>query len=164
MDLHDSNREINTGALSEVALMLHCSWLKKLPREILEMIRDLSPDSVLWRYASVISLRNQISETRSGDLVPEKISEICFWERGTRPQRMSHRTTSRVVRLSIDLRGIQSIECTTDCPYTKNRSECFAFIVEDAKQLQDVIGEFKVVLNSISISFAYPIYRTASYV
>lgn len=145
MDLYNAKSELNTRALSKVAAIPHLSWLNKLPIEILEMIRSLSADALLWRYISVLGLCDQVLETESRDLEQQQINQICFWERGTRPRLMSHRATSRVLRLSIDSRGIQSIECATDCPYAKSRSGCFAFIVEDESHLQDVVGEFKVI-------------------
>lgn len=142
--------EISRKALSGAAEKCCILELNKLPLEILEMVRDLSCDATFWRYISVLGLAEQVSATQAEDLVEAPINQISFWERGTRHLQMAHKASPQILRLSIDSRGIRRVERLRE--YTDPAgmaSGCFAFIIEDEKDLRGVIAQFKVFSNPL---------------
>jgi hypothetical protein len=62
VDWNTTKAEICSTALAYVAEIHGIPELEKIPVEILYMIRDLSADTLLWRYMSVLESARQLSE------------------------------------------------------------------------------------------------------
>ncbi|KAI0389747.1 hypothetical protein F5Y17DRAFT_469442 [Xylariaceae sp. FL0594] len=88
--------------------------LRRLPPELIDMIRDLSPHQLFWRSIFVMSLVSNIPQLRP--LSQRPLHEILSWERGAPPVFTSSAPVPPVIRLTIDVHGISSIERLPEWP------------------------------------------------
>jgi hypothetical protein len=145
IDWNTTKAKICTTALACVAGKYGIPELEKAPIEILYMIRQLSPDTLLWRYMSVLEFAEQLSAARTEGLVELPLSRLAFWERGSKPLLMGSGSLPKTLRLGIDLKGIKRVERLDKYPGTMAAAgDCFAFIIEEDENLRGVIAQFKV--------------------
>lgn len=137
--LSDSINQVGLERISEISGL---SDLHRLPSELVDMIRDLSPHQLFWRSIFVISLSSKIPQLRPLSRSPLK--EILSWERGALPV-LTSAPVLPLIRLTIDVHGINKIERLHEWPlfnsYTTNQS---AFILEHIRDVSQIYVEFKV--------------------
>ncbi|OTB14314.1 hypothetical protein K445DRAFT_23719 [Daldinia sp. EC12] len=123
--------------------------LRRLPPEIVQLIREYSPDSLLWRFGLALGLFQQLSTPASGDLVSMPLSDCLLWERDSllAPTSCSASCSSpkpQFIRLTIDSFGIKRIERLLELsPYNPKRSERFLFVTIKESETKDVVVHFK---------------------
>lgn len=131
---------IDLETLERMAEICGIPWLPKLPTELVDMIRQLSPHGLLWRSISAIRLAAQLS-TSSRPLSKVPLDAISSWERGGK---LIYTSSSYPpwVRLTIDPDGISKVERLAERPlYDGTTTERLAFVVED---LTGINAELKV--------------------
>jgi len=141
--------EISKEALFELVPLfidLPLPLLINLPLEILDKIRDFSPDAILWRHVAVLRLIEQISGTKTEALtVP--INQISSWERGIHPVQIINRPSNedqisdplKIIRLTLDSRGIRKLE----------RGHCTRWKSKLLRLLLSLIRRFKILLGNL---------------
>ncbi len=145
IDWNTTKAEIYTTALACVAGKYGIPELEKTPVEVLYMVRQLSADTLLWRYMSVLEFAKQLSAAQIEGTVELLLSRLAFWERGSKPLLMGSGSLPNILRLGIDQKGIKRVERLDKYPGTiAAASDCFAFIIEEDENLRGVIAQFKV--------------------
>jgi hypothetical protein len=98
-----------------------------------------------------LGLADQISAAQAEELVEVPIDQICLWERGIIRLHEADEASPRILRLSIDSKGIRKVERLLECTDPRRKADgCFAFIIEDEEVLRGVIAQFKVFLHPLS--------------
>ncbi len=144
-DWNTTETAISTTALACVAGKYGITELERTPIELLYMIRQLSADALLWRYMSVLEFAERLSAAQTEGLVELSLSRLAFWERGSKPLLMGSGSLPNILRLGIDIKGIKRVERLDKYPGTRAATgDCFAFIIEDEKNLRDIMAQFKV--------------------
>lgn len=146
LNFRTSQTSIDQTVLINLSARCQIPKLAELPTEILEMVRDFSPDAPFWRYISVLELAGQILSTQTSRKLEVPIVHITSWERGSRCLQTTHgsRVSSPLIRLSIDCKGIRRIERPCISSNKEVPEGCFAFIVENMMEMEGVMAELKV--------------------
>ena len=137
---------VDPTSLEVVAMRLGFPRLSTLPSELVERVRQFSPQALLWRYISVSELAARVSsapETQS--VVP--LSSVGAWKRGedfiSCPS-----SPSSFIRIVMDLDGIAKVQRLPAHPVGPGRSDAMAYIVETEEYLSGVMAHFKVRATS----------------
>ncbi|KAK5630102.1 hypothetical protein RRF57_005817 [Xylaria bambusicola] len=111
--------------------------LRRLPPELVGMIRDLSPHQLFWRS---IFLR---------PLSRSPLNEILSWERGATPVFTLSTLIPPLIRLTIDIYGISKIERLREWPVFNSRTtNQSAFILEHIRDVPKIYVEFKSYISN----------------
>lgn len=143
--------------LRVVADALGLRGLKTLPPEVSKNIHQLwQPGEEMWRYGIVESLALELSSSKQDTLVPIPFHRIQGWTRGRAPVFVpgNCHAAARYVCLTIDCRGLYSIERMSEWPSTGFKSDRFTFVVEKASTFRNMDLSFKVC-RAIAISPPY---------
>lgn len=113
----------------------------------------LQSNHILLRFCKVIQLARYLSLAEPGKAVTYPLCEVLSWSRGTSPILAKQgQIIDRRMRLTIDSRGIKSIERVSDSPdgenVTGSSRSSHAYIVEPVERLSGVGIEFQVSLPS----------------
>lgn len=124
--------------------------LYTLPVELLEMIRQYSRHSLLWRCIPVLQLANYVSTTEPEPLRKVQLKELLSWERSGKFERvLGSPSPLRTLRLTIDSAGISRVERLPRPPvYMGECTSRFGFIVQDEASVSNVVAQLKVRLRS----------------
>ncbi|KAI0426626.1 hypothetical protein F5Y09DRAFT_334008 [Xylaria sp. FL1042] len=134
---------INQAELIKVSEKFQLPHLQKLPMELLDMIRKEQPHVAFWRFQFVISLSPSIKLPQS-PLQKKPLGEIFTWKRGESPKPGPSTPLPPLVRLTINVHGIQSIQRLHKQPeYDGHTRKSLGFIVEHTTNLSDITVEFK---------------------
>lgn len=142
--LHTSAESISSAA----------GFDKTLLPEVANLVGGhLQPNHPLLRFCKVIQLARYLSLAELRDAVTYPLCEVLSWSRGTCPILVEQgQTIDRRVRLTIDSRGIQSIERLSDSSEESTAMgsslSSRAYVVESAEHLSGVGIEFQVNLSS----------------
>ena len=117
-----------------------------LPREIRDLIQELSEPHLLCRYVVVLGIALQLSYGPSEPLVSVPMNQISSWERGYSLKPVSEATApSSIIRCVIDFLGLKKIERLTERPlFERGRHDDMSFIVEKEDAFSETIVQFKV--------------------
>lgn len=123
--------------------------LYTLPLELLEMIRQYSRHSLLWRCIPVLHLASYVSTTEPEPLLTIPLREILFWERNGKFERVTGSPSLLpTLRLTVDSVGISKVERLPGPPiYIGECTSRFAFIVQDEASISKVVARLKVRLR-----------------
>ncbi|KAL2264250.1 hypothetical protein VTK26DRAFT_9026 [Humicola hyalothermophila] len=117
--------------------------LYTLPLELLEMIRQHSRHSLLWRCISALQLADNVSVTKPEPLITVPLREIMSWNRGGKFERVKA-LRPQTLRLTIDSAGISRVERLPGPPtYVGNHISRSVFIVQDEASVSEVVAQFK---------------------
>lgn len=149
-DTADTVATAGSGGHEHDSLSHLAMRLQRLSPEIVQMIRAQSADSLLWRYSVVLDRARYVAS----HVLPEgplsvPLTEIAAWERGgASPLDASAATSAAhlpIIRLTIDARGLRSIERLPSKPTSRSwRSFNLAFVVVDESEVRGVAVLFKV--------------------
>ncbi|KAI0512702.1 hypothetical protein F5B22DRAFT_302759 [Xylaria bambusicola] len=146
---------IDQVGLERISEISGLSDLRKLPPELVGMIRDLSPHQLFWRSIFVISLSFKIPQSRP--LSRSLLNEILSWERGAPPVFTSSAPAPPLIRLTIDAHGINKIERLHEWPVFNSRTtNQSAFIVEHIRNVSRIHVEFKGDFSHLCLSENQP--------
>lgn len=141
--------EIDPQMVYDRAAGLGIPQLKKLPRELVWLIRNFSSKATFWRYVAALSTANQIRSSTSSSPCRQPICEVESWRRGndisrTSPPRPTSSFSPPILRLGIDANGINILErvAAVDAPIVGYLSE--HYIVEDEKDFAGITCELAV--------------------
>lgn len=125
---------------------LGLSGIKRLPLEVLDMIREFSADSVFWRYNTVLDFSRGLSSLPSTPRQVMPLDRVRAWQRGELPITEKEGDPHLpVMRLTIDVKGIRKIERLSEHPRFKpGRTDHLAFIVLDEDSIIGIRAMFKV--------------------
>lgn len=123
--------------------------LYTLPLELLEIIRQHSRHSLLWRCIPALQLADYVSATEPEPLLTVPLRELLFWERGRKSEPVIGSPESRTplpgLRLTVDSVGISKVERLPRPPvYTGEYSSRSAFIVQNEGTISQVVVQLKV--------------------
>lgn len=127
---------------------------KTLLPDVADLISDhLQLDHPLLRFCKVLQLAQYLSFAEFGNAVVHPLCEVLSWSRGTCPILVEQgQAVNPRVRLTLDSRGIKSIERVSDDLEESTLIDLslssHAYIVESAEQLSGVGIEFQVSLSS----------------
>jgi hypothetical protein len=134
----------------EIAELLEYWNVPGLPPEILILIRQFSADSLLWRYASVVTLvRHFASTTAPQDMSCIRLSRVAFWERGKEPVVAEETRKPPLIRVVIDSQGLKFVEVMNEPPaYQRGRGSRFMkYAVILPEQYEELQIQVKVRLD-----------------
>ncbi|KAI1104521.1 hypothetical protein F4804DRAFT_306751 [Jackrogersella minutella] len=120
--------------------------LRCLPPEIVQLIREYSAESLLWRFGLALGLSLRLSSlSTSGELVSTLLPNCLTWERDSlSAPAMCSVSQLRIIRLTIDSFGIKKIERLPEIPsYNPRRSDRSTFVTIGESQAQNVVAHFK---------------------
>ncbi|KAK3899000.1 hypothetical protein C8A05DRAFT_46825 [Staphylotrichum tortipilum] len=137
---------LDRGTLGTICRVSGFPQLQKLPLELLEMVRDCYPHTLLWRCFPILQLAAHLSVVPPEPLVTLPLADLLVWERGggfervTGPRPAAH----TALRLSIDSTGIHKVERLPSWPvYAGESSTRSAFIVQEQGDISDVVAHLK---------------------
>ncbi len=110
---------IDQVGLERISKISGLSDLCRLPPELVGMIRDLSPHQLFWRSIFVIALSSKIPQLRPLSRSP--LNRVLSWERGASPVLTSSVPLPPLIRLTIDIHGINKIERLHERPVYNSR-------------------------------------------
>lgn len=137
--------------------------LRTLPPELLEMIREHSRYSLLWRCISALRLAAYVSASSPEPQLTIPLSQVLLWERAGRLERHTgssrpHAEQPSWVRITIDFASIKKIERLPQLlPYEAEFTTRSAFIVQE----ETLISKVMVRLNACIIR--HPPFYALSY-
>jgi hypothetical protein len=126
---------------------------KTLLPELAELVGGYLPVShPLLRFCKVIELARYLS-LEFGEAATYPLCEVLSWSRGTSPVLVEPgQTSTRRMRLTIDSRGIRSIDTVPNGPEESTFVDCslysHAYIIEPIENLSGICVEFQVSLSS----------------
>ncbi len=121
--------------------------LQRLPLELLEMVRDFSPHSLLWRCFPTLQLAAHLSTMPPEPLITIPLADLIAWDRGGKFKRtLSTRLLAHnCLRLAIDSYGIHKVERLPNWPnYEGQRSTRRAFVIQQQGDIEDIVAQLKV--------------------
>jgi hypothetical protein len=120
--------------------------VKMLPREIRDLVQELSKPHLLCRYVVVLEIAWRLSSGPSEPLASVPMNQISSWERGSSPKPVGEAAApSSIIRCVIDFLGLKKIERLTERPpFERGRRDDMAFIVEKKDAFRDTVVQFKV--------------------
>ncbi|KAB5576478.1 hypothetical protein GE09DRAFT_623594 [Coniochaeta sp. 2T2.1] len=120
--------------------------LDTLPPELVEIIRQYSRHSLLWRCVPALQLAAHVSATKPGPLLTVPLRDLDSWERGGKFERLAEGTRSPlpILRITLDWAGISKLERLPKLPtYAGEYTNRFAFIVQDKASIPHVAAQLK---------------------
>ncbi|KUI63587.1 hypothetical protein VM1G_10402 [Cytospora mali] len=155
-------RRVNYGELRRIAYNTDLAGLQSMPLELLDMIRQFSPHTYLWRLITVLDLSRRAT-TSAQPLSTLALQSIESWKRGEQPAIVLNKSRT-AVRIIIDSDGIRKIECLSAQPgFVQESSSHQAYIVEEAARLSGVKVHIKdglLRLHLPSSTISLPIWDT----
>lgn len=129
-----------------VLVNLGLSGIKRLPLEVLDMIREYSADSVFWRYNTALDFSRRLSSLPSSPRQVMPLDRVRSWERGELPVTEKEGDSYLpIMRLTMDVKGIRKIERFSEHPQFKpGRTDHLAFVVLDEDSIIGIRAMFKV--------------------
>lgn len=122
-----------------------------LPFELAEMVRDFARPSTLWRFASVLDLVESLSVDKYNTMNSIPLSDIKSWDRGSVPT-LSAGTNDPIIRLTVDSRGLRTIERLPEMPApTELRTDYYAYVVEHEQVFKEVTADFNLGFGHLNI-------------
>ncbi|KAH8907737.1 hypothetical protein BR93DRAFT_944718 [Coniochaeta sp. PMI_546] len=163
--IHFSVPAGNSARLRTISSFSGLPRLSILPSELLEMIRQYSRHSLLWRCVPVLELADYISAITYQPLLKILLPELLFWERGRNFELVKgSRSTPSTLRLTIDSAGISKLERLPRPPvYSGEYTSRVAFIVQDEASVSRIMAHLKDGQLRLEIptgSEALPIWNT----
>ncbi|SPO07084.1 uncharacterized protein DNG_09778 [Cephalotrichum gorgonifer] len=100
------------GAVEAVAAKCGLPELSRMPPEIIHMVRGYSESALFWRLVAALDLAVQFKTGPPGSLHSVALFQVAGWKRGcgSPPTSSDDLDGHRVIRLTIDSRGIKEIE------------------------------------------------------
>ncbi|KAK4198906.1 hypothetical protein QBC40DRAFT_340954 [Triangularia verruculosa] len=143
--VHLSAPMVDKDTLRTISSFCGLPRLYKLPLELLEMIRQYSRHSLLWRCIPALQLADYVSATKPKPLLTVPLRELLFWERGGNFERVTaSRLPLQTLRFTVDSAGISKVERLPGPPtYAGECTSRYAFIVQDETSISDVVAQFK---------------------
>ena len=141
------DHSFDRASLEVISTQLELRWLLTTPLEVIELIRQFSPQSVLWRLVSVIQLVARGSGPPSTEHTTVSMGSVGDWERGQPFLAISASSRSKLpfIRITMDYRGIAKVtRLSSQPPFSPSRSDALAFIVGDEVFFVDIMAHFKV--------------------
>lgn len=132
------------SSLQRVAYSSDLAGLQRIPPELLDMIRQLSPDAYFWRCMSVLELSRRATTPTQP---VQTVALLCIgrWKRGEQPAIVLEEKRL-AFRITVDSHGIQEIERLSERPaFVQESCRYQAYIVEDAAELSGLEAHFKVL-------------------
>jgi hypothetical protein len=124
---------------------LNISRMKMLPTEILNMIRDYSDTSMIWRIRTVSGLVERFSVATTRQFLSFPLQTVSAWQRGGQPVIADTTDMLPIMRLTIDSRGLREIERLKESPKFKTRrTEDCVFVVLSRDSLEGINAQFQV--------------------
>ncbi|KAI0896563.1 hypothetical protein F4806DRAFT_431498 [Annulohypoxylon nitens] len=141
--------------------------LRRLPPEIVQIIREFSADSLLWRFGLALGFFQRLSSSTPGDLVSMPLSDCLTWERDSlSAPTVCSESRPEFIRLTIDSFGIKRIERLASVPpYNPQPSERLRFMTITETQASDVVTHFKfgaLRLEFPDVNYTFPTWDTES--
>lgn len=138
-DIDDSRKhESLTGILHR---------LLTLPPKLVEMIREESGESLVWRYAAVLD-RCQPLAGEDNQLTSMPLTDIAAWERGSLVKESSSDTAADnpILLLTMDARGLRSIERPAVRPPATHDRHSYkeAYVIVHQDEVKGVMIHFKL--------------------
>ena len=137
------------GVGDETSLRQILHSMQRLPPELIQIIHAMSPDSLIWRLASVLYRHNYTASCDSSHITLP-LASIAAWERGGPASVLEKPVVSDkpVVRLTLDHRGLCMIGRLDGRPSAPQHRivHNVAYVVVDAKDIQDATVHFRVSL------------------
>ncbi|KAL1893289.1 hypothetical protein Sste5346_006465 [Sporothrix stenoceras] len=126
--------------------------LLKLPAELVEMIREDSAESLIWRYAAVLD-RCQPLAGEDNQLTSMPLTDIAAWERGSPAQVSDNTADNPILRLMIDARGLRSIERLAALPPATHDRHSYkeAYVIVHQDEVKGVMIHFKYGLARLEL-------------
>lgn len=123
--------------------------LYTLPSELLEIIRQYSRHSLLWRCVPALQLAAYVSATKPNPLLTIPLRELLFWDHSGKFERLTGSQSRHLtLRLTIDSAGISKLERLPKPPiYIGEYTNRFAFIVQDEASISHIMVQLKVRLG-----------------
>ena len=119
--------------------------MKILPTEILNMIRDYSDISIIWRFQMVSGLVERFPVATNGQLLSLLLQIVSAWKRGSQPVIADTTDMLPIMRLTIDSWGLREIKRLKESPKFKTRrTEGCVFVVLNRDSLEGINAHFKV--------------------
>ncbi|KAH6851133.1 hypothetical protein B0I37DRAFT_129023 [Chaetomium sp. MPI-CAGE-AT-0009] len=145
--LHFPIPMVDKDALRTVSGFCGLPHLHTLPLELLEIIRQHSKDSLVWRCMPAVKLAECVSALNPEPLITVPLREVLSWERGGKLERaIEFRSPPPppILRLTVDALGISKVERLPDLPrYVGECVNHLAFVVEDATFIPEAVAQFK---------------------
>ncbi len=122
--------------------------LKRLPTELIYLIRNHSQHAKFWRYCSAADLGLELSRVVHAMVKSVPLATLSGWERGS-VLATANRTSSLPVRLTIDARGIRRVERISDdlaskTGYQAGPSNGMVYIILKPKDIHNTTMHFQV--------------------
>ncbi|KAK3297858.1 uncharacterized protein B0H64DRAFT_132777 [Chaetomium fimeti] len=138
---------VDRDTLRTISRFCGLPHLYTLPLELLEMIRQHTKDSFVWRCIPVVQLADCASALNPEPLFTFPLRDILSWERGGKLERVMETWSPSpppILRLTVDPLGISKVERLPDPPrYTGECASHLAFIVEDGTFIPEAVAQFK---------------------
>lgn len=139
---------MDRDTLATICRLAGLPLLEKLPLELLEMVRDYSPHSLLWRCFPILQLAAHLSATPPEPLVTLPLANLLAWERGGKVKWTSSSQPpvhNSCLRLAIDSFGIHTLERLPEWPaYAGESSTRRVFLIQDHSGITDVVAQLKI--------------------
>jgi hypothetical protein len=130
---------LSSFALAQVAPNYGFPELLRLPSELVEVIRNNSSTTPLWRLAAAVDLACDLKKQPEEKEVQElDMSNVIGWARGGKllqTRRSEHSLKFPVIRLTIDTHGLKAIDRLPEHPlpsgeddHEPSKDEAFAFL------------------------------------
>ncbi|KAL2185713.1 hypothetical protein L209DRAFT_756953 [Thermothelomyces heterothallicus CBS 203.75] len=119
--------------------------LYTLPLELLEITRQYSRHSLLWRCIPALQLADYVSATKPEPPITVPLRELLFWERSGKFERVTaSQPPLQILRLTVDSAGISKVERLPSPPtYIGKCTSRSAFIVQDEASISKVVVQLK---------------------
>lgn len=138
-------RDAITKTGESVFEALNMSSMRKLPAEILNMIRDYSASSMIWRFQTVSGLAERFPTTTTDHLLSLPLQTVSAWKRGGQVMTAERADMLPVMRLTIDSWGIREIERLVESPeFGRRRTDGLVFVLLSHQSLKGINAKFKV--------------------
>lgn len=124
---------------------LNMSSTRRLPAEILDMIRDYSASSIIWRFQTVSGIVERFPIASTDHLLSLPLQKVSAWKRGSQVTTAERADMLPVMRLTIDSWGIREIERLVESPkFGRRRTDGLVFVVLSHQSLEGINAYFKV--------------------
>jgi hypothetical protein len=124
--------------------------MRRLPAEILSMIRDYSASNMIWRFQTVSGLIERFPIATTGPLLSLPLQTVSAWKRGGRVTTVERPDILPVMCLTIDSWGIREIERLAESlEFGRRRTDGLVFVVLSHESLEGINARFKVKLPPV---------------
>lgn len=140
------NSALFSAAFAIAAEECNLPQVKRLPREIRDLVQELCEPHLFCRYVVVQEIARRLSSGLSEPLATVTMGHISSWKRGSSPKSVGKVTTSSsTICCVFDFLGLKEIERLTERPsFERRRRDDMAFIVEEEEAFRHTVVQFKV--------------------